>query len=159
MMEYETVVSYVDERIQMAVATLRVGQWIVVNEDGFVRALTETRYCYPSKAAAIDEFASRCLDARRVRKIKRIGAGHYQYFVKDYDTGGDRNPVSIIRLTPRNIQFWQSGLQTALEEIRDECILPLYNNSLIEDKVLDDVIKNSVRMDIFDDHTSTSVTD
>ena len=149
-LDYESVVKYIDEHIELAVGSLRVGEWLLECEDGILKALTEARFSFPTKKAAIEEFGERCMDSRRVPKVRKVGKGHYQYFVKDCDFGHDREPVGVIRLTSENIDWYRQMLKDDLEGVRDEMILPLYSNPLFEDDYLEKAIKESVCLEIYD---------
>lgn len=149
-MTYESAVQYIDEHIQLAVAALKPGNWILKTEDGILKDLIRTQYTYPSKKEAIEEFGARCCDSRRVPKVERIHAGYYWYYVKS-DDGHDRSPAYIIRLTKANLAQYQKELKEQLDEIRDTEILPLLDNPLFTEDARAEAIQSLVRQEIYNE--------
>ena len=150
-MDFDAAVRHVDEHIQLTLTAIKVGSWVLVDEDGLVKHLTKAVYSFPTKKEAIDEFGSRHLDARRSPKVLRLKEGHYCYIIKDCDTGHDGESVDVIKLTNENISQYREMLKDSLESYRDSFILKVYDNPLYkDDEERGESVKKSVRLDIYD---------
>lgn len=132
-MDYEAALSYVNEKIELAVGSLKKGQWVVLGECGIIPALGETIFSFPTKKQAIFDYGCRCMDARRVPKVERRREGFYDYYIKDCDDGHDRSPVSIVKLSDKNIHEYQTMLREDLETIRDEELISIYESPFYTD--------------------------
>ncbi|MBQ3011410.1 MAG: hypothetical protein IJA20_02180 [Methanocorpusculum sp.] len=140
-MEYEAALCFVNEKIQCAVDSLKSGRWIVLGEDNIIPAVGGPQFSYTTKKDAIFDFGCRCLDARRIPKVKKLRDGVYEYYVKDCDDGHDKSPVSIIKLTNKNLGEYQDMLRLDLETIRDEELDSIFENPLYAD---DDARKEAI---------------
>lgn len=93
---------------------LHSGEWVVVSDTGLY---TEgSTIAWPNKKSAVDAISTHLLDPSPSPMIRRMAAGEYIYFPKNYRTGRyEKTTYSIIKLTKNSAQKYTQQLQAQSE--------------------------------------------